>query len=109
MTGETGDNAALHAVMGSTHARALAPIPLRQVVGHSVQETAKKHGLAIMGLAMLTEGGVTGQTMVSVARAAARGKNINIERAPIHPSQATERTVTGGRGRERNVERLHAK
>lgn len=109
MTGETGDNAALHAVMGSTHARALVPIPLRQVVGHSVQETAKKHGLAIMDLAMLTEGGVTGQTMVSVARAAARGKNINIERAPIHPSQATERTVTGGRGRKKNVERLHAK
>lgn len=53
VTGETGDNAALHAVMGSTHARALAPIPLRQVVGHSVQETAKKHGLAIMDLAMV--------------------------------------------------------
>ena len=51
MTGETGDNAALHA--GSRHAGALAPIPLRQVVGHSVQETAKKHGLAIMDLAMV--------------------------------------------------------
>ena len=57
----------------------------------------------------MTEGGVTGQTIVSVARAAARGKNINIERAPIHPRQARERTVEEKRGRERNVNWVRAK
>ena len=53
VTGETGDNVVLHVVMGSTHAHALAPIPLRQVVEHNVPETAKKHGLAKTDHAMV--------------------------------------------------------
>lgn len=109
VTGETGDNVVLHVVMGSTHAHALAPIPLRQVVGHNVPETAKKHGLAKTDHAMLMEGGVVGQTTASVVKPAVRERNINIVRAPIHHRQVTERTVTENRGRERNVERPHAK
>ena len=53
MTGETGDNAALHVGVEPKNAHEPVQIPLRQVVGHSVQETAKKHGLAIMELAMV--------------------------------------------------------
>ena len=53
VTGETGDNAALHVGVEPKNAHETVQIPLRQVVGHSVQETAKKHGLAIMELAMV--------------------------------------------------------
>ena len=50
---DLGDNAALHVGVEPKNAHEPVQIPLRQVVGHSVQETAKKHGLAIMELAMV--------------------------------------------------------
>ena len=55
------------------------------------------------------EVGVNGQITASATRLVARGKDINIVLAPIHPPQKTERTVEEKRGRERNVKWLRAK
>ena len=51
---------------------------------------------------------MNGQITASATRLVARGRDINIVLAPIHPPQKTERTVEEKRGRERNVKWLRA-
>ena len=51
---------------------------------------------------------MNGQITVSATRLVARGRDINIVHAPIHPPQKAERTVEEKRGRERNVKWLRA-
>lgn len=51
---------------------------------------------------------MNGQITASATRLVARGRDINIVHAPIHPPQKAERTVEEKRGGERNVKWLRA-
>lgn len=51
---------------------------------------------------------MNGQITASATRLVARGRDINIVHALIHPPQKAERTVEEKRGRERNVKWLRA-